>query len=199
MSAPTVGTYLHAMMRHSERVYAVSSRFRGSRQLLPNDNLGRKIAVVGRTSPCRHETSWALLQIPVIDGTPVIPVLSTLTTTLRPSPALCRDIARGDGSTVSLQRRCRLHQDRWSKAMSTVCCRAPRRTIERCRPRLLDRSPEERRCAGLRAPHPGFLFRRFGYHGYCAPAWPNWRPYRVSSMQRRRSADSRRRSRTTRL
>jgi FkbM family methyltransferase len=82
-----VGTYLHAMMRHSDRVYAFEP-VPWLAQLLPK-KFGRKVVV--ENLALSHETSRALLHIPVVDGTPVTG-LSTLSDDLAARTALYRDI-----------------------------------------------------------------------------------------------------------
>ena len=114
-----VGTYLHAMMQHSERVYAFEP-VSWLAQLLPK-KFGRKIVV--ENVALSHEPSRALLHIPVIDGAPVTG-LSTLSNDLAAGTApsvifpsrrglSTRSIAAMSASSRSM-----------SKAMSTVCCEA---------------------------------------------------------------------------
>ena len=154
-----VGTYLHAMTRHSERVYAFEP-VPWLAQLLPK-KFGRKIVV--ENVALSHETSTALLHIPVIDGTPVTG-LSTLSDDLAAKTALCRDIAvetrpldevySGNVGFIKIDVEGHEHS----------VLQGARRTIERCRPRVLIEA-EERHAPGSVRRIQAF-FRRFGYRGY---------------------------------
>jgi FkbM family methyltransferase len=154
-----VGTYLHAMKRHSERVYAFEP-VPWLAQLLPK-KFGRKVVV--ENVALSHETSTALLHIPVIDGTPVTG-LSTLSDDLAAKAALCRDIAvetrpldevySGNVGFIKIDVEGHEHS----------VLQGAQRTIERCRPRVLIEA-EERHAPGSVRRIQAF-FRRFGYRGY---------------------------------
>jgi FkbM family methyltransferase len=154
-----VGTYLHAMKRHSECVYAFEP-VPWLAQLLPK-KFGRKVVV--ETVALSHETSTALLHIPVVDGTPVTG-LSTLSNDLAAKTALCRDIAvetrpldevySGTGGFIKIDVEGHEHS----------VLQGAERTIERCRPRVLVEA-EERHAPGSVRRIQAF-FRRFGYRGY---------------------------------
>lgn len=154
-----VGTYLHAMMRHSDRVYAFEP-VPWLAQLLPK-KFGRKVVV--ENLALSHETSRALLHIPVVDGTPVTG-LSTLSDDLAAKTALYRDIPvetrpldevySGNVGFIKIDVEGHEHS----------VLRGARRTIERCRPRVLIEA-EERHAPGSVRRIQAF-FRRFGYRGY---------------------------------
>lgn len=154
-----VGTYLHAMMQHSERVYAFEP-VPWLAQLLPK-KFGRKIVV--ENVALSHEPSRALLHIPVIDGAPVTG-LSTLSNDLAAGTAPCRDIPvetrpldevySGNVGFIKIDVEGHEHS----------VLRGARRTIERCRPRVLIEA-EERHAPGSVRRIQAF-FRRFGYRGY---------------------------------
>ena len=154
-----VGTYLHAMKRHSERVYAFEP-VPWLAQLLPK-KFGRKIVV--ENVALSDETSRALLHIPVVDGTPVTG-LSTLSDDLAAKAALCRDIPvqtrpldevySGDVGFIKIDVEGHEHS----------VLQGAQRTIERCRPRVLIEA-EERHAPGSVRRIQAF-FRRFGYRGY---------------------------------
>jgi FkbM family methyltransferase len=154
-----VGTYLHAMKRHSDRVYAFEP-VPWLAQLLPK-KFGRKVVV--ENVALSDETSRALLHIPVVDGTPVTG-LSTLSNDLAAKTALYRDIPvetrpldevySGNVGFIKIDVEGHEHS----------VLRGARRTIERCQPRVLIEA-EERHAPGSVRRIQAF-FRRFGYRGY---------------------------------
>ncbi|WIM09227.1 FkbM family methyltransferase [Enhydrobacter sp.] len=154
-----VGTYLHAMRRHSRRVYAFEPVPWLARMLARK--FGPKIVV--REVALSREARTAALHIPVVDGAPVTG-LSTLSDELAAQEAPCRDIAvetrpldeiyEGDVGFIKID--VEGHED--------SVLQGAQRTIDRCRPRVLVEA-EERHGAGAVQRVQAFFGRR-AYRGY---------------------------------
>lgn len=154
-----VGTYVHAMKRHSRRVYA----FEPIPWLAPllAKKFGRRIVV--ENVALSRETSTALLHVPVIDGEAVTG-LSTLSPELAAQEALCRDIPvatkpldavyGGDVGFIKID--VEGHEESVLQGASE--------TIARCRPRVLVEAEERHAPGSVSRVHA--FFRRFGYRGY---------------------------------
>jgi FkbM family methyltransferase len=154
-----VGTYLHAMKRHSRRVYAFEP-VPWLAQLLAK-KFGRKVVV--ETVALSREASTALLHIPVIDGTPVTG-LSTLSDDLAAKEAPYRDIPvetrpldevyAGNVGFIKIDVEGHEHS----------VLQGAQRTIARCRPRVLVEAEERHGLGSVRRVQA--FFRRLDYRGY---------------------------------
>jgi FkbM family methyltransferase len=154
-----VGTYLHAMKRHSRRVYAFE----------PVPWLARLLAkkfrrkVVVENVALSREARSALLHIPVIDGR-LVTGLSTLSDDLPDQDTPCRDIpveARpldevyaGNVGFIKIDVEGHEHS----------VLQGARRTIARCRPRVLVEAEERHGRGSVRRIQA--FFARLGYRGY---------------------------------
>ncbi len=154
-----VGTYLHAMKRHSQRVYAFEP--------IPwlAQSLAKKFGgkVVVENLALSQEASTAVLHIPVMDGTPVTG-LSTLSDDLAAKEAPYRDISvetkpldevyAGDVGFIKIDVEGHEHS----------VLQGAQRTIARCRPRVLVEAEERHAPGSVR--YVQAFFRRLGYRGY---------------------------------
>lgn len=154
-----IGTYLHAMKRHSGCVYAFE----------PIPWLAQRLAkkfgqdIVVENVALSRESSVAQLHIPVIDGA-LVTGLSTLSDDLATGQEPCRDIAvetrplddvyRGNVGFIKIDVEGHEH----------CVLEGAQRTIAHCRPRVLVEA-EERHAPGSVGRIEAF-FRQFGYRGY---------------------------------
>ncbi len=154
-----VGTYVHAMKKHSRRVYA----FEPVPWLahLLTKKFGRKIVV--KNVALSRESRTAVLHIPVVDGAPVTG-LSTLSDNIAEQEAPCRDIPvqtkpldevyAGDVGFIKIDVEGHEHN----------VLQGAEQTIARCRPRVLVEAEERHEPGSVRRVHA--FFRRLGYRGY---------------------------------
>ncbi len=154
-----VGTYLHAMKRHSRRVVAFEPVPWLAQAL--EKKFGPKVVV--EPLALSHESSTAQLHIPVIDGTPVTG-LSSLSQEVAGKTTVHQDIAVQtrpldevyDGDAAFIKIDVEGHEE--------SVLEGAHRTLERCRPSVLVEA-EERHAPGSVRRVQSF-FRRRGYRGY---------------------------------
>lgn len=154
-----IGTYLHAMKRHSRHVYA----FEPVPWLAPllAKKFGRRIVVANVA--LSGEAKTAPLHIPLVDGEPVTG-LSTLSPELAATEAPYREILvetqpldqiyGGDVGFIKID--VEGHEDR--------VLDGARQTIARCQPRVLVEAEERHAPGSVGRVHA--FFRRLGYRGY---------------------------------
>jgi FkbM family methyltransferase len=154
-----IGTYLHAMKRHSRHVYA----FEPVPWLAPllAKKFGRRIVVANVA--LSGEAKTAPLHIPVVDGEPVTG-LSTLSPELAATEVPYREVLvetrpldqiyGGDVGFIKID--VEGHEDR--------VLDGAQQTIVRCQPRVLVEAEERHAPGSVRRVHA--FFRQLGYRGY---------------------------------
>jgi len=154
-----VGTYLHAMKRHSRRVYAFEPVPWLARLLAKK--FRRKIVV--ENVALSREARRAVLHIPVIDGQ-LVTGLSTLADDLPDTETPCRDIPVEtrpldevyDGNVGFIKIDVEGHEH--------SVLQGAQQTIARCRPRVLVEAEERHGRGSVRRIQA--FFGRLGYRGY---------------------------------